>query len=949
MPGFGFGYRFSRRQNFEADRTPSGGNVLYGPNYKLKGPTKFLVSVWNQSPTGYCYETNNLTENLYAKWKARGVNTLKHQHPDFAIGGQGDAVLAACQANDLMLLSSPRWNPDWGDRPTALDYRSLAMTDPYWRTNWIAYAFLDEPDLYAFSQAQHVTFFNGNALGGVRKPGVVNFTWRISSPQTPEGTESTNWRSFFQEPLVNEITHDTYSWHLEGSDANDGAGERTAGGYHLTPWNGYGPYENSLDPSLEAVARATVGRRFTASRVGLNVHISRAGPVTRGRSEDGGVTILPPHGFNTPPGIRGTIVLPTPLDYAPGDKAVGHYVATGRVDFISPTFLRGGRHAPARYLRDDVWSGIVHGSSHVLIFPQAPSGGSMVVTGYVDAATHQLVVTIPNTRTAGASPNIGGAMAVTRVDNGATVGWIRRDNPQISGTPYAEGTYALDNAKVATVTTGSAGSPVQFRLWSAEGFSGDGTDAPNAAELTTATANIARMQAHPTGGNLLMDTAQGGRRSFTALRCPEIDGNPRLYKQDMTLAPMVAGYTGGGTPITDDSGGNPQWLFRWPIGFEGFHVLGDDGALYIYVKSLSNGDRPTWFPGFAALGLPARVFGPFELVGFRRVGSGSAVEMTSTSGVLKAGVDDGAATWFWIETASISQNEGNSGTTAYAFTIRRGGDTSGTNTVTATVSGTGPNPANAADFQGGSFPTQVLSFAAGETSKVFTANVNGDTSAEVDETFLVTLSSPSGGAQIVGSNKGTLTNTIVNDDAPVASAFVWLGASLTGAPALSGSPSSAVHLNVTETSNVTRAGITMRSRSGGATAYDNGLFANVPAFLTDNAFNGALFVLPAGNWEFGFIAASASWGGGISGTVRIVDDPSGAANVRQSAALSGSGALLMDSDGTNFTGGTAIADAVNNLTYLPVTVTDIGGGNGLVQIHGTSGAVQLAAVSLRQV
>lgn len=946
MPIYGYGYRFSRRHSFRIGN--SGGlEVLYGPNYGPRGPKPFLISVWNQSPVGYCYETNNLTENLYAKWASRGVNTLKHQHPDFAIGGQGALVLEKTQEAGLMLLSSPRWNPDWGNRPTAEDYRELAMNDPYWRTNWIGYAFLDEPDLQAFSQSQHTTFFAGHALAGVSKPGVVNFTWRISSLQTPEGTESTNWRSFFQDALVNEITHDTYSWHLEASDLNDGAGERTAGGYHLSTWNGYGPYENTLDPSLEVVSRATFGRRFTASRVGMNVHLSRSGPVTRGRSEDGGTTILPPHGFNTPPGVRGTIVLPTALDYAAGDKAVGHYVATGRVDFISSTFQRGGLHAPARYLRDDIWSGIVHGSSHVLIFPQAPAGGSMVVTGYVDAATHQFVITstAPHGRN-----NINGAMAVTRADNGVTVGWIARDSFQVSGTPNGAGTYALDNTKAATVTTGSSGSPVQFRLWSAEGFSGDGTDAANAAELTAATGNIARMQAHPTGGNLLMETGSGGRRAFTTLRCPDINDNPRLYKEDMTLAPVQPGFAAEGTPLPDDNAGNPMWLFGWPMGFEGFTVVGDDGATYIYVKSMSNSNRPTWFPGYAALGQAARVFGPMELAGFRRVGSGSAVEMTGTSGVIKAAVDDGAATWFYIQTAGYAQDEGTgAGTTTYSVTVRRGGNLSATNTVTATVSGTGANPANAADFGGGTFPTVVLNYAAGETAKTFAFTVNRDSAGELDETFAVTLSSPSGGAALVASGKSAITCTITNDDAAVLGAFVWLGESLSGAPALAGAPVNAVHLNRTETSNVTRGGVTMRSRGGGGGG-NAGLFANMPYIATDNVFNGVLLELPAGSWEIAIIAGSFSWGGGISGTVKIIDDPTGAAIERQSRALSGSGMLLVDTDNTAYTTpSTAIADAVNNLTYVPVTVSDRGSGIGLVQVHGTGGAVNLAAIALRQI
>ncbi len=950
MPSFGFGYRFSRRRSFQAGNSVGGSEVLYGPNYGPLGPRKFLVSVWNQSPTGYCYETDS-TQNLYAKWKSRGVNCLKHQHPDFSVRGEAGAVLAACQAEELMLLASPRWQTGlFGENAGALDYRDLAINNPYWRTNWIAYAFADEPDLYTLPQDDHAAFFTGHALSGVRKPGVVNFTWRIGSPSSPEGTESTNWRSFFQLDTVNEITHDTYTWHLSSSDVPVGSEDNRNGGYHLSTWNGYGPFNTvNNGTGLETPSKTMRGRRFTTSLVGMCVHLSRNGPMTRGRSDDNGVTVFPPHRFNNPPGVNGNIVLPEPLEYDPGDKSTGHYVAPGRVDFVSGSFQRGGLHSPARFLRDDIWSGIVHGSSHLLIFPQAPSGGPMVVTGYVDAATQRFIVTstAPHGRN-----NINGAMGIARADNGAFVGWIRRDSFQVSGTANGAGTYALDNAKIATVTTGSAATPAQFRLQSGEGFSADGTNAANAAELTAATANIARMQAHPTGGNLLIDTAQGGRRPFTVLRCPDIDASPGLFKVDMTRAPQQTGYTAGGAPILDSANEGPMWPFGWPMGFEGFHVTGADGAVYIYVKSLSNGDAPTWFPGYAALGMPARAFGPFELAGFRRVGTSTAVEMTGTSGVIKAAQDDGAATWLYIETAEIAQNEGNSGTTAYNITVRRGGNLSGTNSVTATASGTGPNPANAADFVGGVFPSQVLSFAPNETTKVFVVSVTGDAAAEQNETFTVTLTAPSAGTVLVASGKNALACTITNDDAAVIGAFVWLGFSLTNATLPAASPPGATFLNVSETAPVTRSGITMRSRTAGITAADNFWFASTPGWSIANSFQGPDFVLPAGNWEAAFIATSASFGSGINGTVTMVDNPNGAANVRQARVLNSSGAasqaLLMDTDGTAYTTATtAVADAINNLTYVPVTITSIGGGNGMLQVY-ANGFV-IVAVALRQV
>ncbi|WP_284190128.1 Calx-beta domain-containing protein, partial [Zoogloea oryzae] len=65
---------------------------------------------------------------------------------------------------------------------------------------------------------------------------------------------------------------------------------------------------------------------------------------------------------------------------------------------------------------------------------------------------------------------------------------------------------------------------------------------------------------------------------------------------------------------------------------------------------------------------------------------------------------------------------------------------------------------NAADFSG---PTSgVLSFAAGETSKVISLNVVGDTFVEANEVFYVNLTTPTGATLGTASAAGT----ILNDD-----------------------------------------------------------------------------------------------------------------------------------------------------------------------------------------
>ncbi len=109
---------------------------------------------------------------------------------------------------------------------------------------------------------------------------------------------------------------------------------------------------------------------------------------------------------------------------------------------------------------------------------------------------------------------------------------------------------------------------------------------------------------------------------------------------------------------------------------------------------------------------------------------------------------------------AATQAEGNAGTTAYTFTVSLDRPAVSGQSVDWAVTGSGANPVTAADF-GGALPSGSLSFAAGETSKVVTLNVSGDTVVEFDEGLVVTLSNPSAGVDL---GTATRTGTIANDD-----------------------------------------------------------------------------------------------------------------------------------------------------------------------------------------
>ena len=113
-----------------------------------------------------------------------------------------------------------------------------------------------------------------------------------------------------------------------------------------------------------------------------------------------------------------------------------------------------------------------------------------------------------------------------------------------------------------------------------------------------------------------------------------------------------------------------------------------------------------------------------------------------------------------IAATNTTQAEGQSGPTAFTFTVTRTGDTSGSASVTFAVTGSGANPANLDDF-GGTLPSGTVSFAVGATTQTLTIFVSGDTVVERGEGFRVTLSNPSLGTVVATAIAAGL---IQNDD-----------------------------------------------------------------------------------------------------------------------------------------------------------------------------------------
>jgi predicted extracellular nuclease/Ca2+-binding RTX toxin-like protein len=116
---------------------------------------------------------------------------------------------------------------------------------------------------------------------------------------------------------------------------------------------------------------------------------------------------------------------------------------------------------------------------------------------------------------------------------------------------------------------------------------------------------------------------------------------------------------------------------------------------------------------------------------------------------------------------TVVQAEGNSGTTAYVFTVTRSGGTTGQINFSGTIAA---GSTDGADFVGGTAPTTFSgSIPAGQSSVTVTVNVQGDFAVESNESFSLTLTTATntdGTVTLVIGANNTASGTITNDDGP---------------------------------------------------------------------------------------------------------------------------------------------------------------------------------------
>ncbi|MEM7057621.1 MAG: cadherin-like domain-containing protein [Pseudomonadota bacterium] len=109
--------------------------------------------------------------------------------------------------------------------------------------------------------------------------------------------------------------------------------------------------------------------------------------------------------------------------------------------------------------------------------------------------------------------------------------------------------------------------------------------------------------------------------------------------------------------------------------------------------------------------------------------------------------------------------EGDPGDDArFLITLERSGDLTAALTVDFSLTGTGSNAVDAADFQGGVLPSGTATFLASEATTTIELLVAEDNVIEEDETFSLTISNPATGGTVPVVSNNEVLGTILNDD-----------------------------------------------------------------------------------------------------------------------------------------------------------------------------------------
>lgn len=305
-------------------------------------------------------------------------------------------------------------------------------------------------------------------------------------------------------------------------------------------------------------------------------------------------------------------------------------------------------------------------------------------------------------------------------------------------------------------------------------------------------------------------------------------------------------------------------------------------------------------------------------------------------------VGGGATTPVFTISGSPSLNEGNGGVTSFNFTITRTGDLSNPSSIDFTTSGSGTNPANAADFDQNIFPSGTVPFVAGDGSEMISIPVQGDTNVEPDEGFTITLSNPVNG--IIGTPSNA-SGTILNDDSNPNIPTV----SISGNPSLNegNSGTTAFAFTLTRTGDLSNSSTIDWTIDFGASTADNADFAapvsgSISFAATENTqnltinVNGDTTVEPDENFEVDITANNNAIIGTSTATGTILNDDSNGNPNCTTFTYSGPPVSIPDNTPAGVTADISVAGLSGNIDDVNVYV------NGT---HGYTGDLSMDVIS----
>ena len=133
-----------------------------------------------------------------------------------------------------------------------------------------------------------------------------------------------------------------------------------------------------------------------------------------------------------------------------------------------------------------------------------------------------------------------------------------------------------------------------------------------------------------------------------------------------------------------------------------------------------------------------------------------------------------------IAPTTITQNEGNSGTTPFAFTVTRSSTTANTSVEVTITGGTGFTAADIASVTVDGVPVSgfalgtafTVALSGSATTANVVVNIAGDTDVEANESFTVTLANPTAGYSLL---TGSATGNVTNDDVGLTAIYTIQG------------------------------------------------------------------------------------------------------------------------------------------------------------------------------